>query len=286
METAGEAVLRHASAEEAARPQDEREGHRRSAAGDPEPALELRSDRLEPSATAGGAAQGEQHDVLGEHRELDVQLLGAEREHEVREERTGGDRRDRRGHLPRSEPSPHRRARLRAEHPNQRVGEREDQQGLEEPRRPRRELPDLLPDERPQRLGASVVLAIRDVLEERADQQRVGDQRDAEPDQALLREAGRPLPVERGRRQPPGDQEEQPEAEEPADPERDRHGSGHRGRHLVVGLQIPGPVQPVGDGGVHRDHAGDEQDLQRVEIGEAGAHSSPTRPPRRRFPSC
>jgi hypothetical protein len=72
--------------------------------------------------------------------------------------------------------------------------------------------------------------------------------------------------------QPAGDQEEQPEAEEPADHDHHRQRVDQPARHLVVGLQVPGAVEAVGDRGMHGDDADDEQDLQVVEVGQPLVH--------------
>jgi len=160
VETAGEAVLPRVAVEEAARPQHERQCRGRGGTRDPEPALEPGIDRLEPAPPARRASQGEEHDVLREHRELQVELLGAERERQVRGERTGPYGGRHAGDLTAAQPTPDGRRRLGPEHPKERVAEREGEQRLEEPRGAGSEVPDLLARERPERLAPAVVLAV------------------------------------------------------------------------------------------------------------------------------
>ena len=139
----------------------------------------------------------------------------------------------------------------------------------------RREVPHLLTHEWPERLGAVLVLAVRDVLEERADEQGVRSERDPEPDQPILHEEPRTLAVERRCAESPRNQEEQPEPEKPADAEQRGDRVDHASGHLVVRLEVPGPIESVRDRAVHRDHADNQQDLQRVEVGQASAHRGP-----------
>ena len=187
---------------------------------------------------------------------------------EVHGERAGRDRHCHASDLTAAQPTPYGRGRLGPNHSKEHIAEREGEQRLEEPGRPGREMPDLLPHERPERLAPAVVLAVRDVLEHRADQERVRHQRHAQPDQPILHEPVRPLAIERRRRQPAGDQEEQAQREQPAGSEQDGDGSHDAARHLLVGLEVPRSVEPVGDRAVQRDDADDEQHLDGVEVGQ------------------
>jgi hypothetical protein len=234
---------------------------RGDATGNATAALELRRERLQPSASPRRGAEREQDHVLREHRELQVELLGSDRKDKVDREGRDGDQKRDTHHLRAAKAPPDRRQRVTVQCPPERKGQREDEQRLEEPGRPRREVPHLLAHERPKRLGAVVVLAIGDVLEERADQKGVGHERDPEPDQPILREEPRPLASERRRAQAARNQEEQTEAEQPAHAKNGRDEIDHRTGHLVVRLEVPGSVESIRDRGVHRDHADDQQDL-------------------------
>jgi hypothetical protein len=94
--------------------------------------------------------------------------------------------------------------------------------------------PYLLAHERPERLRAMVVLAVRDVLEKRAEQEGVRGERDPEPCEPVLGETPRTLALKRRRGQPPGDQEEETQPEQPADAEHRGHQIDQASGHLVV----------------------------------------------------
>jgi hypothetical protein len=133
-------------------------------------------------------------------------------------------------------------------------------------------VPNLIPEERPETACAALILAVVEVLQCRAHQQRIGEHRGPEPNETLARELRRAPAIERRATQPPRDQEEQPEAEQPADHDHDRQRIDENARHLVVGLQVPRAVEAVGDRGMDRDHADHEQDLQVVKVGEPLHH--------------
>jgi hypothetical protein len=272
VDAALEAVLGRPAVEEAARPEQEREGERGGQTRRRATPLEPRAESFEPTAAPRRHAEREQDHVLREHRELDVNLLRPDRDEEMRRERAHTDRQRSAGDLAPAQPPPDGRPRLATHHAQQRIAEREHEQRLEEPGRAGRQMPHLFADERPEPLGPAVVLAIRDVLERRAQEQRVAEERNPQPDQTVLHEARSALPVVRRRGEPARDEKEQPEAEQPADAEQGGDRVHRPIGHLFVGLEVPGPVQPVGDRRVHRDHPDDEQDLDRVEVGQPGAH--------------
>ena len=222
------------------------------------------------------SAEREQHDVLGEHREL--KRAAARSRAGTRDARGTHRRRSpsaTRRDLPRSQPSPDRRARLRAPAPESACRRARRRAGPQEPRRPRREVPDLLHGRTATvpRVPPSFS-AVGDVLEERADHQRVDGERDPSRIRRSFAKRAGPFRPNEARSGRPAIRKNSPSPKSQPMPERDRHGVDEPGRHRVVRLEVPGPVQPVGDRGVHRDHADDEQDLQRVEVeGEAGAAS-------------
>src|SRR5215211_9088386 len=215
--------------EDPAGEQDDGECQSRDGAGDRAVAPQRRSERLEPFSPPGGGAEREQDQVLGKHGQLQVELLGAQRKDEANGEGNRGDRDGGSGHMATAQRLSRRRVRLPAHPPQQGVTEREDEQRLQEPGRPRSEVPDLLAYERPERPFTVTVPAIVDVLEEGADDKRVADERDSEPEQPVVRKATWPFAIERRPAQPAGDEEEQTQPEQPTDAEHD----GQRGNQGV-----------------------------------------------------
>jgi len=124
VEPAGEAILGDVAAvEEAPRPEHDREEERRRKAGLTAAALELGAQRLEPAAPARGRAEREQDHVLREHRELEVDLLGPDREEQMHEERAGLDRQRHRGDRAPTQRPDGGRLRLGPQHAQQRVAQ-------------------------------------------------------------------------------------------------------------------------------------------------------------------
>ena len=104
-------------------------------------------------------------------------------------------------------------------------------------------MPDLIPEEGPEAARPAIVRAVVEVLERRTDQQHVGEHRDPEPNQTVLREPPQALAVERRAAQAARDQKEQAEPEEPTDNDHNRERVDEPTRHIVVRLQIPGAVE-------------------------------------------
>jgi hypothetical protein len=196
VQPAREPVLGRTAVEEAARPEHHGEADRREPGGESAAPAQRGRERLQPGAPARRHAQREQDHVLREHRELEVQLLGPDREGEVNGEDRDRDGKRRGHHHPPAKRPRQWRTRLRPQHAQEHVGEAEGEQRFEEPRGTGRQLPDLLAHERPKRARTVVVLAVGDVLEHGAHQQRVRDERDAESQEAVAHEAARTLAVE------------------------------------------------------------------------------------------
>ena len=156
-----------------------------------------------------------------------MELLGTQRKGKADGEREHRDREGDGGHLPTAQGRRLRRFAFSPEPAQERVAEREDEQSLEEPGRARRQVPDLLADEGPERDVPVPVPAVVDVLEEGTDQKGVRQQGDPEPDQSVTSEPTGPLSVQRWAAEAAGDEEEEPQSEQPAGAEHHRHCGDH-----------------------------------------------------------
>src|SRR5690606_39217765 len=229
----------------------------------------------EPAPARGEDANDEEHDVLrqvgrrGQPAQLPVGTRGHEQPPQEREHGEdsdeGGDAAEAHGRGP-LRGDGRGGARPAAHRTEGRVGERHDEQHLDEPQRAR--VADREPEVQ-ERLPGGPALGPLRKGEDRPRQEEERGERDAEPDQPVPREGTGSLAVDRPRDEQAGEQEEEAHEEELVrdhqQHQRDAVGAG-------AGLgPVPERQGPVGEGRVvHEDQHG-QQDAQVVDVPEPGA---------------